>query len=97
MIGMPAFDEDAQLAGEVHDLLARHLLLRDLELEDALVLVHLERLEAALDEQRGAPRRPTIAFSMPVTLSPVGVEGGVAVISGSIVAFLLLTMRRCFG
>ncbi len=43
-------DEDAELAREVHDVLAGHRLLRDLELEDALLLRHLRRLEAPLEQ-----------------------------------------------
>ena len=43
------FDEDAQLAREVHDLLALDRLLRDLELEDALVLLDVDRLQPALN------------------------------------------------
>jgi hypothetical protein len=44
------FDENAQLAGEVHDLFTRDHLLGDLELEDALMFLYVDRLQPALNE-----------------------------------------------
>ena len=92
MIGMPASTKTLELAREVHDLLALHRLLGDLELKNALVFLDVDRLQPALKEHevRGARLRRLLG---PLDLIAALVECAVAVALQGVMVVSLLSQR----